>query len=234
MTSRGHILVVDDERAIRRLLRLYLSDAGFTVAEAADGLHALHQLRQGGIDLVLLDLMLPKIDGLAVCAEVRATSAVPVIMVTARGDEAQRVAGLESGADDYIVKPFSPAELVARVRAVLRRVVKPNDRHRVLRAGPARIEPVSRTVTVDDREVDLTRLEFDLLAELAANPRVVYTRERLLEKVWGYQSGVGGKTVDVHVANLRRKAGDRIGIVAVRGVGYKLEPVADGEPAGGG
>jgi DNA-binding response OmpR family regulator len=170
--------------------------------------------------------MLPGMDGFEVCRRLEEISNVPVIMITARGDEAHRVTGLELGADDYVVKPFSPAEVVARVRAVMRRVSAPPDPHRVLRAGPAEIEPTGRRVTVGEREVDLTRLEFDLLAELAAHPRVVYTRERLLEKVWGYQSGVGGKTVDVHVANLRRKLGEDIGIVAVRGVGYKLEPVA--------
>jgi DNA-binding response OmpR family regulator len=219
--------VVDDERAIRRLLRLYLTDAGYTVAEAADGEAALDQVGRGGIDLVLLDVMLPGMDGYEVCRRLRETDSVPVIMVTARSDEAHRVTGLELGADDYVVKPFSPVEVVARVKAVMRRMSAPPDPHRVLRAGPATLEPASRRVTLDDGgEVELTRLEFDLLAELAAHPRVVYTRERLLEKVWGYQSAVGGKTVDVHVANLRRKLGDGIGIVAVRGVGYRLEPAA--------
>ncbi len=224
MESRGHILVVDDERAIRRLLRMYLTDAGFTVAEAADGEAAVDQVRMGGIDLVLLDLMLPGMDGYEVCRRLREIGSVPVIMVTARTDEANRITGLELGADDYVVKPFSPVEVVARVKAVLRRVSAPPDPNRVLRAGSAQLEPLSRRATVDGVEVDLTRLEFDLLAELAAHPRVVYTRDRLLEKVWGYQSPVGGKTVDVHVANLRKKLGDDIGIVAVRGVGYRLEP----------
>ena len=226
MASRGHVLIVDDERAIRRLLRMYLTDAGFTVAEAADGAAAVEQVRRGGIDLVLLDLMLPEMDGFTVVRRLRETAQVPVIMVTARTDETNRVTGLELGADDYVVKPFSPIEVVARVKAVMRRVHAPPDPHRTLRAGPAELEPASRRVTLDGREVELTRLEFDLLAELAAHPRVVYTRDRLLEKVWGYQSAVGGKTVNVHVANLRRKLGDDIGIVAVRGVGYKLEPVA--------
>jgi DNA-binding response OmpR family regulator len=222
--SRGHILVVDDERAIRRLLRMYLTDAGFTVAEAPDGEAAVDQVRMGGIDLVLLDLMLPGMDGYEVCRRIREIGSVPVIMVTARTDEANRITGLELGADDYVVKPFSPVEVVARVKAVLRRVSAPPDPNRVLRAGSAQLEPLSRRATVNGVEVDLTRLEFDLLAELAAHPRVVYTRDRLLEKVWGYQSPVGGKTVDVHVANLRKKLGDDIGIVAVRGVGYRLEP----------
>ena len=218
------MLVVDDERAIRRLLRMYLTDAGFTVAEAGTGEEAIEQVRRGGIDIVLLDLMLPGMDGYEVCRRLRETTSTPVIMLTARGEEAHRVTGLELGADDYVTKPFSPVEVVARVKAVMRRVSAPPDPNRVLRAGPAQLEPSSRRVTLDGREVELTRLEFDLLAELAAHPRVVYTRERLLEKVWGYQSAVGGKTVDVHVANLRRKLGDDIGIVAVRGVGYRLEP----------
>ena len=218
------MLVVDDERAIRRLLRMYLTDGGFTVAEAATGEEAIDQVRRGGIDIVLLDLMLPGMDGYEVCRRLRETTSTPVIMLTARGEEANRITGLELGADDYVTKPFSPVEVVARVKAVMRRVSAPPDPNRVLRAGPAQLEPSSRRVTLDGREVELTRLEFDLLAELAAHPRVVYTRERLLEKVWGYQSAVGGKTVDVHVANLRRKLGDDIGIVAVRGVGYRLEP----------
>ena len=219
------MLVVDDERAIRRLLRMYLTDGGFTVAEAATGEEAIEQVRRGGIDIVLLDLMLPGMDGYEVCRRLRETTSTPVIMLTARGEEANRITGLELGADDYVTKPFSPVEVVARVKAVMRRVSAPPDPNRVLRAGPAQLEPSSRRVVLDGREVELTRLEFDLLAELAAHPRVVYTRERLLEKVWGYQSAVGGKTVDVHVANLRRKLGDDIGIVAVRGVGYRLEPV---------
>ena len=146
-------------------------------------------------------------------------------MVTARSDEANRITGLELGADDYVTKPFSPIEVVARVKAVHapgQRAARPAPHPaRRRRSSSSRS---SRRATLDGEEVELTRLEFDLLAELAAHPRVVYTRERLLEKVWGYQSAVGGKTVDVHVANLRRKLGDEIGIVAVRGVGYRLEP----------
>lgn len=225
MATGGHILVVDDERAIRRLLRMYLDEAGFTVTEAADGVEALRKMRAGGIDLVLLDLMIPEMDGLEVCRRVRADHpGVPVIMLTAREDEASRVTGLEMGADDYVTKPFSGRELVARVRAVLRRVQGPPDPGGMLRAGAAELDPVSRTCRVDGHDVDLTRLEFDLLAELAGHPNVVFTRERLLERVWGYQSGVGGKTVDVHVANLRRKLGKDLPIVAVRGVGYRLDP----------
>ncbi|MEW6583062.1 MAG: response regulator transcription factor [Actinomycetota bacterium] len=226
MGTRGHILVVDDERSIRRLLRLYLTGAGFTVAEAADGREAVDEVRSGGIDLVLLDLMLPGLEGIEVCREIRRFSGVPVIMVTARDDETQRIVGLEIGADDYVAKPFSAPEVVARVRAVLRRARGEREPGEApLRAGAAVLDRVARTCEVDGRTVPLTRLEFDLLCELAAHPRVVFTRERLLERVWGYQSAVGAKTVDVHVANLRRKVGVDVGIVAVRGVGYKLEPV---------
>jgi DNA-binding response OmpR family regulator len=219
----GHVLVVDDERPIRRLLRLYLSDAGFAVTEASEGAEALAQVRRGGIDLVLLDLMLPDMDGVEVCRRLRDTTNLPVIMVTARGDEEQRLDGLEAGADDYVTKPFSAPEVVARVRAVLRRVKAPAETPSSLHAGPVTIELASRRAERDGTEVPLTRLEFDLLAELAARPGMVFTRERLLEDVWGYQSSVGAKTVDVHVANLRRKLGDDIGITAVRGVGYRLD-----------
>lgn len=224
MATGGHILVVDDERSIRRLLRLYLDEAGYTVTEAGDGQEALTKMRTGGIDLVLLDLMIPEIDGLEVARRIRGDHpSVPIIMLTARDDEASRVTGLEMGADDYVTKPFSARELVARVRAVLRRVQAPVDTGGPLRAGRVELDPTSRTCSLDGTGVDLTRLEFDLLAELAAHPNVVFTRERLLERVWGYQSGVGGKTVDVHVANLRRKLGKDLPIVAVRGVGYRLD-----------
>lgn len=205
---------------------MYLDEAGYTVTEATDGAEAMNKMRTCGIDLVLLDVMLPEIDGLEVCRRIRSDHAgVPVIMLTAREDEASRVTGLEMGADDYVTKPFSGRELVARVRAVLRRVQGTDDRSGPLRAGAAELDPISRTCRADGADVELTRLEFDLLAELAAHPNVVFTRERLLERVWGYQSGVGGKTVDVHVANLRRKLGKDLPIVAVRGVGYRLDPL---------
>jgi DNA-binding response OmpR family regulator len=168
--------------------------------------------------------MLPELDGFEVTRRLREIGSTPVIMITARSEEAHRVTGLELGADDYVTKPFSPLEVVARVRAVLRRAAGEATAPRAIAVDDIVIEPEARRVTRAGVEVDLTRLEFDLLAELAAHPRVVFTRERLLEKVWGYQSAVGAKTVDVHVANLRRKLGDDIGIVAVRGVGYKIEP----------
>ncbi len=227
MSSRGHILVVDDERSIRRMLRMYLADAGYTVAEAADGQVALDQVRQGGIDLVLLDLMLPGVGGLEVCERIRESNGyVPIIMVTAMDDEESRVAGLERGADDYVTKPFSPRELIARVRAVLRRIAAPEEAQGVIVSGDLTLELESRRSLYRGDEVALTRLEFDLLAELAGHPRTVFSRDRLLEKVWGYQNPIGGKTVDVHIANIRRKLEGWTGLVAVRGVGYKVDPDA--------
>lgn len=227
MATGGHILVVDDERSIRKLLRTVLEDDGYTVAEAGNGAEAIEQVKMGGIDLVVLDQMMPVMDGLEACRHLRGEYPnLPVIMLTAKGEEFDRIMGLEMGADDYMSKPFSNRELSARIKAVLRRVQGEPDTTGPLRAGAAELDPASRTVSVDGERIDVTRLEFDLLAELAAHPNVVFTRERLLERVWGYQSGVGGKTVDVHVANLRKKLGKDIGIVAVRGVGYRLDPTS--------
>ena len=223
----AHILLIEDNEDLAFGLRATLEFEGHTVEVAPDGATCRRLLRETEPDLVMLDLMLPEIDGLEVCRRIRSDHpGVPVIMLTAREDEASRVTGLEMGADDYVTKPFSGRELVARVRAVLRRVQGAEDPGGPLRAGMAELDPISRTCRVDGSVVDLTRLEFDLLAELAAHPNVVFTRERLLERVWGYQSGVGGKTVDVHVANLRRKLGKDLPIVAVRGVGYRLDPSA--------
>jgi DNA-binding response OmpR family regulator len=223
MSGAVRILLVEDDLDIANALIPALRRYGLMVTHvrtAADALAA-----DPG-DLVLLDLGLPDGDGINVCRQIRTVSDVPVIAVTARGEAADRVRGLRSGADDYVVKPFAPRELVARVRAVLRRTQAEPEQGSVVTAGRIALEPASRTCTLDGVEVDLTRLEFDLLAELASHPRTVYTRERLLEKVWGHQTPVGGKTVDVHVANLRRKLDGWGGIVAVRGVGYKLDPEA--------
>ena len=227
MATGGHILVADDERNLRKLLRTVLEGSGYTVAEAANGAEALDQVRAGGIDLVVLDQMMPEMDGLEACRRIRDEyPALPVIMLTAKAEELDRIMGLEMGADDYMAKPFSNRELTARIKAVLRRVQGEPDAGGPLRAGRVELDPAGRTARVDGRPVELTRLEFDLLAELAAHPNVVFTRERLLERVWGYQSGVGGKTVDVHVANLRKKLGKDLPIVAVRGVGYRLDDTA--------
>ncbi len=222
MTTAARVLVVDDERALRRLLRLYLQKEGYAVLEAGDGLEALSLLRRGGIDLALVDVMLPELDGFEVVRRIRTDSALPVILITARGEEAQRIAGLELGADDYVVKPFSAPEVVARVRAQLRRARGHFGAPEPLRLGRVELDEEARRVTVDGREVALTRREFDLLAALLRDPDRAHTRDALLEQVWG-STYLQPKTVDVHIAGLRRKLGDALAISSLRGVGYRLE-----------
>jgi DNA-binding response OmpR family regulator len=221
MESSGCVLVVDDEANIRRLLRNYLQNSGFKVLEAANGPDALVRLRSGEVDVALVDVMLPDMDGLEVVRRIRAESGVPIILVTARGEETSRVAGLEVGADDYVVKPFFPTEVVARVRAQLRRVRGALEEQRPLRLGSLELDPESRRCSIDDSPVDLTRREFDLLATLLERPEVAISREKLLDLAWGSRF-LSPKTVDVHVASLRRKLGDAVQIEAVRGVGYRL------------
>lgn len=222
MASAARVLVVDDEHALRRLLRLYLEKEGYEVLEASDGLDALSLLRRGGIDLALVDVMLPELDGFEVVRRIRTESGIPIILVTARGEEAQRIAGLELGADDYVVKPFSAPEVVARVRAQLRRVRGHFGALEPLQIGSVALNEDARRVTVDGEEVELTRREFDLLAALLRDPDRVHTREALLEQVW-WSTYLQPKTVDVHIAGLRRKLGDALEISSLRGVGYRLE-----------
>ena len=222
MASAARVLVVDDEHALRRLLRLYLEKEGYEVVEADDGLDALSLLRLGGLDLALVDVMLPELDGFEVVRRIRAESGIPIIMITARGEEAQRIAGLELGADDYVVKPFSAPEVVARVRAQLRRARGHVGGAEPIRVGLVELDAEARRVTVDGREVELTRREFDLLAALLRDPDRAHTREALLEQVWG-STYLQPKTVDVHIAGLRRKLGDGLTISSLRGVGYRLE-----------
>jgi DNA-binding response OmpR family regulator len=222
MASAARVLVVDDEHALRRLLRLYLEKEGYEVLEAGDGLDALSLLRRGGIDLALVDVMLPELDGFEVVRRIRTESGIPIILITARGEEAQRIAGLEIGADDYVVKPFSAPEVVARVRAQLRRARGQFGGQEPLRIGPVELDEKARRVTVDGREVGLTRREFDLLAALLRDPDRAHTRDALLEQVWG-STYLQPKTVDVHIAGLRRKLGDALEISSLRGVGYRLE-----------
>ena len=227
----GLILVVEDEPSIASLLTLYLTDSGFQVVTAGDGPAALQQAEALRPALVILDVMLPGIDGLEVCRRLRATSRTPVIMLTARDQEVDRIVGLELGADDYVTKPFSPRELVARVKAVLRRVGErppeappPAPATEVLALGSVRVDPAGRVVRAGDRVVELTAKEFDLLAFLIRNQGVVVSRGRLLEEVWGYDRPVDTRTVDSHVRSLRAKLGDGAEIVkTLRGVGYKAE-----------
>jgi DNA-binding response OmpR family regulator len=219
------ILVVDDEAPIRQLLRGYLEGEGFDVIEADDGPTALISAREQPPDVVVLDVMLPGIDGVEVCRQLRAFSDAYVLMLTARSEEIDRIIGLTVGADDYLVKPFSPRELVARVKALLRR---PRAGASTSSSTPAglEIDPARRAVLVDGAAVELTALEFDLLAALAREPGTVVRRAVLLDRVWGPQFVADEHLVDVHIANLRRRLGDSAGeprfIETVRGVGYRL------------
>ena len=223
VNSGARVLVVDDEYSLRRLLRTYLEREGFAVLEADNGLDALGLVRRRGADLALVDVMLPGLDGFELVRRIRQESTIPIILLTARAEETNRVAGLELGADDYVVKPFSAPEVVARVRAQLRRAQGFDDSgEQVLRAGSVEVDLASRRCRVDGREVELTRREFDLLARLVQAPGRAYTRDELLELVWGSEH-LSPKTVDVHVAGLRSKLGPALRIRALRGVGYRLE-----------
>lgn len=223
------ILVVDDELKITRLLRDYLEQAGFAVLTASDGPSALKTARAERPDMIVLDLGLPGLDGLDVARSMRKTSDVPIIMLTARAEESDRIVGLELGADDYLVKPFSPKELVARVRAVLRRVDASVEAPDLVRAGALEIDGLKRTVTLEGRAIDLTPTEFDLLTHLASSPGRVFTRSQLLDALHGVAFESYERAVDAHMKNLRRKlepdpANPRY-LLTVYGVGYKY---ADG------
>ena len=228
MKTMNHVLVVDDEPAIVEIVRDYLADAGYRVSTAHSGAEALRQVRSILPDLIVLDLGLPGLDGLDVARTIRQSSRVPIIMLTARSDEADRIVGLELGADDYLVKPFSPRELLARVRAVLRRsgAAADSDDDRPLVVGELTVDPLRRLVTVGGRTVDMTATEFDLLAHMAAAPGRVFTRRQLMETIHGVAVDAGERAIDAHVKNLRRKIEadphrpQRL--VTVHGVGYRL------------
>ncbi|MBE3577854.1 MAG: response regulator transcription factor [Limnochordales bacterium] len=225
------VLVVDDEPSIVELVRFALAREGFASVAASDGQDALDKVEAEHPDLVLLDLMLPKVGGLDVCRILRQKHpSLPIIILTARGDETDKVLGLELGADDYITKPFSPRELVARVRAVLRRTAPGGEEAgTLLRVGPVTLDPQRYEVTVRGRKVELAPKEFDLLRMLMANKGVVLSRDVLLQKVWGYDFAGDTRTIDVHIVRLRQKIEDdpsepRL-IETVRGVGYRFRDV---------
>lgn len=225
------ILVVEDEPSIAEVVGLYMQRAGYKVQTAADGKIAMALLEQEIPDLVILDLMLPEIDGLSLTRWLRARSDVPIIMLTARREEIDRIAGLEMGADDYVVKPFSPQELVSRVRAVLRRMKReqmPDESEGPLTFRDLIIDALRRTVSVSGNEVQLTAKEFDLLYLLAQRPKQVYTREQLLERIWGGAEYIDPGTVTVHIRRVREKIeadpSKPTHLVTVWGVGYKFEP----------
>jgi two-component system alkaline phosphatase synthesis response regulator PhoP len=220
------VLVVDDEPKITQVVADYLRTAGFSVTTAADGRAAVTAARARPPDLVVLDLGLPGMDGLDVARELRRSSATPIIMLTARGEEADRVAGLELGADDYIVKPFSPRELLARVRAVLRRVEGPAGSSERFAVGDVTVDTARREVTVAGRRVDLTATEFDVVAQLASQPGRVFTRAQLLDALHGIVVDSYERTVDAHVKNIRRKLEPQPHapryLLTVHGVGYRF------------
>jgi DNA-binding response OmpR family regulator len=224
------VLVVEDEPAIADLIRTYFERERFAVRVVGDGVTALDAVRRGRPQVVVLDVGLPGMDGTEVCRRMReAGDWTPVLFVTARDDEVDRVLGLELGADDYVTKPFSPRELVARVKAVLRRhghPVEPPVPQQAgrLAAGTVVLDPETRRTTADGVPVDLTTTEFDLLAHLMRRPGRVFPREELLSDVWGYPPGTPTRTVDVHVAQLRAKLGAALEVRTVRGVGYSVEP----------
>jgi DNA-binding response OmpR family regulator len=219
--SARRVLVVDDDATIADSVAVRLRAEGLVVTTAADGPEAVATCAREQPDLVVLDVMLPGFDGLEVCRRIQARRPVPVLMLTARGDETDLLVGLGVGADDYLSKPFSMRELVARVHALLRRVER-STRSDALLAGPVRVDLRERRVEVDGAEVHLTRTEFDVLAYLVERPRAAVSREALLTEIWGWGDGAGSRTIDSHVKALRRKLGNDL-IRTVHGVGYALE-----------
>jgi DNA-binding response OmpR family regulator len=231
MTTARSVLIVEDEEAIAEAVRARLVSEGYEVEVCHDGPHALEAVAAHRPDLVVLDLMLPGMDGLEVCREIQKTDWIPVLMLTARTEEADKIAGFAVGADDYLTKPFSLRELAARVRAIIRRMER-------IRRMPASepeqrfdltIDPARRRVTKGDQEVTLTPLEFEILLTLARSPGVVFSRDQLMDRIWGYRDYAGGRVVDSHVARIRRKLGDEAAeptyVRTVHGVGYAfLEP----------
>ncbi|MFN0153084.1 MAG: response regulator transcription factor [Gaiella sp.] len=225
MSSGTHsVLVVEDEPAIASFVTLYLKNAGYQVRTAATGSAALNAFAAGAPSLILLDLNLPDMDGIEICRRIRKNSDVPILMLTARDEDVDKIIGLEVGADDYLTKPFNPRELVARVKAVLRRSTseRVRDEGDELRHGDLVINAGRREVHVGDEEIQLAPKEFDLLWELLDHRGLVLTRDQLLERVWGYTFAGDTRTVDVHVRQVRRKLGDASPIVTVWGVGYKV------------
>ena len=230
MTAQAQtVLVVEDESSIASFVALYLKNAGYSVRTAATGAEGLAQVESERPDLIVLDLMLPDVDGIEVCRRIRKDSDVPILMLTARDEDVDKIIGLEVGADDYLTKPFNPRELVARVKSVLRRATADRriDEGDELRHGDLVINSGRREVLVGDEEIQLAPKEFDLLWELLDHRGLVLTRDQLLERVWGYTFAGDTRTVDVHVRQLRRKLGDASPIVTVWGVGYKVAPAKD-------
>jgi two-component system, OmpR family, alkaline phosphatase synthesis response regulator PhoP len=232
-TPAQSILVVEDEASIASFVSLYLKNAGYAVRAVATGSAALTHVAAESPALIILDLNLPDLDGIEICRRIRKTSDVPILMLTARDEDVDKIIGLEVGADDYLTKPFNPRELVARVKSVLRRSApeRRRDEAQEIRHGELVINSGRREVKVGDDEIQLAPKEFDLLWELLDHKGLVLTRDQLLERVWGYTFAGDTRTVDVHVRQLRRKLGDASPIVTVWGVGYKVGPERSATPA---
>jgi DNA-binding response OmpR family regulator len=230
MTAQGQtVLVVEDEASIASFVALYLKNAGYTVKAVANGTDALAQVEAEQPALIVLDLMLPDMDGIEVCRRIRQRRDVPILMLTARDEDIDKIIGLEVGADDYMTKPFNPRELVARVKSILRRSTTERRESETaeIRHGDLHVDAGRREVHIGDEEIQLAPKEFDLLWELLDHRGVVLTRDQLLERVWGYTFAGDTRTVDVHVRQVRRKLGDASPIVTVWGVGYKVAPARD-------
>lgn len=223
------ILIVDDEPNIIELARLYLESDGYKVDSVGNGRDALSRYESAQHDLIILDLMLPDIDGLDVCRQIRAHSAVPILMLTARKEDVDKIVGLELGADDYLTKPFNPRELLARTKAILRRSLAGNEPGNLVELGDLRLDTLRHEVTIAGRPVSLRTKEYDLLKAFAQNRGIVLSREKLLEAVWGYDFYGETRTVDVHVNHLRQKiGGSGVDIETVRGTGYKMTATGSG------
>lgn len=225
MENNVRVLLVEDEDKMRELIKIAFKKENFETIEAVDGKQGLNLFRTNQVDIVILDIMLPEIDGWTVCREIRRLSNVPIILLTARGEEFDKLFGFELGADDYIVKPFSPKELIARVKALLRRSeIKSSDSASYFQIGDIIINRLSREVTINGNQISLTNKEYELLYFLATNPKIVFTREQLLLKVWGYEQYGDPRTVDTHIKKIREKLGDYSSYISTMwGVGYKLE-----------
>lgn len=225
-----NILIVDDEERIRGIIKEYFDFEGFTYDEASDGMDAINLVKKNNYDIVLLDIMMPKVDGFTALREIRKFSDVPVIMLSARGEEYDKLFGFEMGVDDYITKPFSPKELVARIKALLKRVNQSSQIDSNIVIGGITIDEVGRKVLVDGKAANLTPKEFDILLYMARNKDAVLSREKILEKIWGYEFFGDDRTVDTHIKMLRNSLGPyRNYIKTVWGIGYKLEDSPEGE-----
>ncbi|MFT9497519.1 response regulator transcription factor [Anaerosolibacter sp.] len=222
--GEGKILVVDDEEKMRNVIRVFLMKEGYEIQEACNGREALEKVSCDRFDLILLDVMMPEIDGWTVCRKIRDDFSIPIILMTARGEEYDKLFGFELGADDYITKPFSLKEMMARVKAVMRRSKESNERnHKMIKLGALEIKTLSKQVFIDKAEITLTPKEYELLYFLGRNAEIVYSREQLLNRVWGYDFIGDARTVDTHIKQLREKLGNhKKYIQTVWGTGYKF------------